>query len=168
MTNNILLIIFFILGFSNILSAQSIANARVSASIMAPIQIVRNSNADFGSFATNGGTGTVVLSADNRGARTSSPNITIPNETGVVKAAGFTVTGEGNDAYSITLPANELLIYNGMESMVVDGFTCSASNVLSGGKEVIYLGATLHVGASQAQGSYSSLGSGIKVSVNYN
>jgi hypothetical protein len=163
-----LVLLFVMLCFSKLLGAQGTASATVSATIVTPIQIIKNSDIDFGNFATNGGTGTVVLGADNTGARTSSSNISMPNQTGAVNAAGFTVTGEGNAAYSITLPANEVLIYNGIENMVVDGFTSSASNVLSDGKEVIYLGATLHVGAGQAIGSYSSLGSGMEVSVNYN
>lgn len=163
-----LLTILLQVGFSTIMGAQGTSNATVSATIVTPIQIVKNSDIDFGNFATNGGTGTVVLGADNTGARTSSSNISMPNATGVVKAAGFTVTGEGNAAYSITLPSSGVLIYNGAEKMVVDGFTCSASKVLSGGKEIIYLGATVHIGAAQALGTYSSLGSGIEVSVNYN
>ena len=164
----ILLTILLQLGFSDVMVAQGTANATASATIMTPIQIVKNSDIDFGNFATNGGAGTVVLGADNTGARMSSSNISLPNATGAAKAAGFTVTGEGNAAYSITLPSSGILIYNGVANMVVDAFTCSASKVLAGGKEIIYLGATVHAGAAQAHGTYSSLGSGIEVSVNYN
>lgn len=168
MKKNILLTILLQVGFSTIMGAQGTANATVSATIVTAFQIVKNSDIDFGDFDTNGGAGVVVLGADNTNARTSSSNISMPSATGAVKAAGFTVTGRDNAAYSITLPSSSVLIYNGAEKMVVDGFTCSASKVLSSGKEIIYLGATVHIGAAQAPGTYSSLGSGIEVSVDYN
>jgi hypothetical protein len=168
MKNIILLTILFQVCFSAVMGAQSTASVIASATIVTAVQMVKNSDIDFGNFTTNGGAGTVVLGADNTGAGTRSSNISKPNATGTVKAAGFTMTGKDNSTYSIIMPSSGVLIYNGTEKMVVDSFTCSASKVLGGGKEIIYLGATAHVNANQAFGTYSSVGSGMEVSVNYN
>jgi hypothetical protein len=161
-----LLIILSLGGFSTTVFAQSSAGASVCATIFTPIHISNKSDLDFGSIATNGGSGTVVLGADNSGTRMSSSNISISNTTGDATAARFIVTG--NAAYRVTMSSTEVLIYNGSQSMLVDGFTYSASTSLSDGKEIIYLGATLHLNDGQSLGTYSSLGSGIKVTVNYN
>lgn len=163
-----LLTISIIIGFSNFAFAQSSASASVFVTIVTPLQITTNSNLDFGIIATTGGSGSVVLHADNKGARNTSSNIIMSNSAGTVTAAVFTLTGQGNTAYSITMPASDLLINNGAQSMVVNNFTCSASKTLSNGKEIIYLGATLHLNDSQSLGTYSRLGMGIKVTVNYN
>lgn len=164
-----LLMVFIASCFFNIVNAQNKVSASVSATIVTPIQIVKNSDIDFGSFTTNGEFGTLVLGADGKGDRVGSSNIGLPNDSAkTARAAGFTITGQGDFAYNLILPTTDYLIYNGAESMIINGFTSSASKVLVDGKEVIYLGATLHVGAGQSVGAYSSLGSGIEIVVNYN
>lgn len=164
-----LLKVFIAFCFFNSMNAQNKASASASATIVTPIQIIKNSDIDFGSFTTNGAIGTLVLGADSKGVRVGSSNISLPNDSAkTASAAGFTITGQGDFAYNLILPTSDHLIYNGAESMIINGFTSSASKVLADGKEVIYLGATLHVGAGQSVGAYSSLGSGIEIVVNYN
>jgi hypothetical protein len=167
-----LLKILFLAVFSNILGAQGIVNATArstaSATIVTPIKIAKNSDLNFGTFVAKGGVGNVVLDAGNTGSRKGSSNITMASESEKVAAAVFTVTGQGDAAYSITFLTNNILVYNGSGSMVVDEFTTSASKVLSDGMEIVYLGATVHVSAVQAVGAYTNLGSGIEVVVNYN
>lgn len=164
-----LLKIFVAFCFFNSMNAQNKAAASASATIVTPIQIIKNSDIDFGSFTTNGANGTLVLGADSKAVRVGSSNIGLPNDSAkTASAAGFTITGQGDFAYNLILPTSDYLIYNGAESMIINGFTSSASKVLEDGKEVIYLGATLHVGDGQSVGAYSSLGSGIEIVVNYN
>lgn len=168
MKKYILTVVFLFLGFSCVLNAQSRASATVSATIVTPIKIVKNSDLNFGNLTTNGGAGVVVLAAGSVASRTSSSNVTMPAVTGNVTAAVFAVSGEVGFAYSITLPANDHIISNGTDKMVVNEFTSSALKTLSAGEDVIYLGATVHVDAGQEIGSYSSLDSGFEVAVNYN
>lgn len=163
-----LILVFLFLGFSSIVNAQVRANATASATIVTPIKIVKNSDLNFGNFTTNGGAGAVVLAAGNVASRTSSSNVSMPAVTGNVTAAVFAVSGEVGFAYSITLPANDHIISNGTDKMVVNEFTSSALHTLSAGEELIYLGATVHVDANQEIGNYSSLGAGFEVAVNYN
>ena len=164
-----LLFIALTCGFLSSVAAQTSASASVSANVVTPIQIVKNSDIDFGSFATNGGVGTLVLGADVTGGRVASSNITMPNGSAInAKAAGFTITGQNSFAYNLILPTTDYLIYNGESTMVVNGFTSSASKVISSEEEIIYLGATLNVDADQPVGTYTSAGSVVEVIVNYN
>jgi hypothetical protein len=74
-------------------------------------------------------------------------------------AAPFSVTGENNASFNITLPANntvQLTRTGGTEKMNVNSFTHNASLQLSGtGTATFKVGATLEVNANQVAGEYS-------------
>jgi hypothetical protein len=76
---------------------------------------------------------------------------------GAASAASLTVTGDADRAYSITLSGSTTLSA-GSGSMTVDTFVLSPEssswNLGPGGSQVVYVGATLHVGASQAAAGY--------------
>ena len=85
----------------------------------------------------------------------------VVNLGGAPTAASFTVTvpTPGNKSYTIVLPASAILTGPGAATMTVDTFTsnppCCAGTVNNTRTEVVTVGATLHVAANQAGGSYS-------------
>ncbi|WP_339919642.1 DUF4402 domain-containing protein [uncultured Flavobacterium sp.] len=157
MKRKILLLSLFILPFSGLLMAQ------------VPISIMKNTDMNFGTIAISTSTGTVILSTF--GSRTATGGVFLPSFTGTVTAAQFTVSGEPNYTYAITLPAAFTLYESGVgpESMIVNSFTSipSATGSLTAGTETVLIGATLNAGASQVAGSYTNA-TGFDVIVNYN
>jgi hypothetical protein len=167
----LLLSAIVILGFSAVSFGQATAYAPTSATILAPITIVKNTNMVFGNVATNASGGTVVLATNS--SRTATGGVTLPaTATGTPSAADFTVGGDGNSTYAITLPTT-LTITNstgtGGETMTVTGFTStpSGTGTLASGSQDLKVGATLNVGGSQVAGLYQNV-IGFAVTVNYN
>lgn len=130
---------------------------------------MKNTDMNFGTIAISTSTGTVILSTF--GSRTATGGVFLPSFTGTVTAAQFTVSGEPNYTYAITLPAAFTLYESGVgpESMIVNSFTSipSATGSLTAGTETVLIGATLNAGASQVAGSYTNA-TGFDVIVNYN
>jgi hypothetical protein len=151
-------------------SAQSSATASASANIVTPITITKNVDMDFGNVAVQASTGgTVVL--DPASARTATSGVTLPAVTGTVTAADFTVNGQANYTYAITLPTSVTIYDAGnAHNMVVNTFTstpATTGTLSSSGSETLTVGATLNVSAGQASGAYTS-SSPFTVTVNYN
>lgn len=157
---------FLGLLFTSSVFGQATATANASATIVTPISITKNSDMNFGNIATNGAVGTVVLSPAS--ARTFTGGVTLPATTGIVTAASFTVQGSDTYTYAITLPLS-VIIENGVNQMIVDNFTSTpdATGTLASGEEIINIGATLNLTASQAEGEYTSA-TPFSVTVNYN
>lgn len=128
-----------------------------------PLAIQKVYNLQFGSVAAGSIDGTVVMSP--AGVRTASGGVTLSNVNHGT-AASFSVTGDSNATYAITLPAS-VVLSNGSNTMVVDTFTSEPSGTgqLSSGSQTLRVGATLHVAADQAPGSYEGT---FEVSVSYN
>jgi len=157
-----------VLGFAASSFAQVTATASTSATIITPIAITKDVDLNFGNVAVSPTLGgTVVLPTS--GARTKTGGVTLPVVTGTVTPASFTVTGEGNSTYSITLPSSAITLTSASGSMTVENFVSNPSNTgtLSNGTQEIKVGATLNVGAAQSAGLYSNE-SGLFVTVNYN
>jgi len=156
MNRKILLLTLFILPFSGHLMAQ------------VPISIMKNTDMNFGTIAVSSA-GTVVLSTS--GSRAATGGVFLPSFSGTVTAAQFTVSGEPNYTYAITLPAAFTLYESGIgpASMIINAFTSipSATGSLTAGTETVLVGATLNTGASQVAGSYTNA-TGFDVIVNYN
>ena len=103
----------------------------------------------------------------NDAALIQSAAVAIPFKTGgTPAAASFDVTGEGNEVFSITFPSSATLT-SGANYMTIDTFKHDAGGnpKLSGGSLTFNVGAKLHVGAAQAEGTYSGT---FAVTVNYN
>lgn len=153
------------------ISLMSIFFLSIFGSLIAqvPISIMKNTDMNFGTIAISTFTGSVVLST--YGARTATGGVFLPSFTGTVSAAQFTVYGETNYTYTITLPADFTLYESGVgpASMIVTAFTSlpSVTGSLTAGTETILIGATLNTGASQTAGSYTNT-TGLEVIVNYN
>ena len=123
----------------------------------AQIAIHTTRNLEFGKFvAAAGGT----LSVDTNGARSRSGGVVLMASSGA--SASFTIidTNPANigKVYTITLPDNgTATLSNGASSMALSNFTSAPSltGLLTGGTQVLQVGATLAIGASQPPGSYS-------------
>jgi len=157
-----------IFAFSAGIFAQS-ATATATATIVTPLSISHVIGTDtelsFGNIIADADGGTVAISP--AGARTLT-GLTSPSILGTLSAASFTVTGLDGATYAITLPANHT-INSGANSMTVGTFTSNpnGTGTLTGGSQVLTVGATLSVGAAQAAGTYTNA-SGFTVTVNYN
>ena len=165
----VLVLAIVVLGFAASSFAQVTATASTTATIITPIAITKTVDMNFGNIAVSPTiAGTVVLPTT--GARTLTGGVTLPVVTGTVTAASFNVTGEGTSTYSITLPSAAITL-NGTPSgtMTVQNFvsTPSGTGALTGGAQVIKVGATLNVGAAQTAGIYTNA-AGLFVTVNYN
>lgn len=159
-----------LIGFSSVTNAQSTATATATANIVTPISITKTVDMNFGNIAVTSSSGTVILAP--AGGRTKTGGVTLPAVAGTVTAASFTVSGTANYAYNITFPTTPVSLINGSNSMNASDFLSSlgvsgSNGTLSGtGSQVVTMGATLTVSASQAAGTYVS--SAFNVTVNYN
>ena len=140
------------------------ATSNVSASIVPAITITKNTDMDFADVVATASAGTVVLTT--AGARSVTGGATLGNGTGTA-AAAFTVAGDPASTYSITLPGSAT-ITSAPNTMTVNTFTSNPSGtgtLGAGGTQGLTVGATLVVGASQAQGTYTGT---FDVTVAYN
>jgi hypothetical protein len=163
------------LGFAVQANAQETdeATATASATIIAPIQIVKDVDMNFGDIIATSTGGTVTLAAAVEGGRTED-GVQLSTVGTAGTAAQFTVTGTGEYTYDITLPTGTHEIVNAAniapeDKMAITGWAHSAgvSPVLNAGSDVFYVGATLNVVANQNPGAYTSA-SAFAVTVNYN
>ena len=155
--------------FSSNAFAQVSASAPTSATIVTPISILKDTDMNFGNVAVSSTAGTVILAPAS--TRTLTGGVTLPVTAGTVTAAQFTVSGQADYTYAITLPATDLTITKAttLETMTVNAFTSTPTptGTLTLGSEVVKVGATLNVGASQVAGLYENA-TGFEVTVNYN
>jgi hypothetical protein len=120
---------------------------------------IGNSTQDlaFGRLAAGAGGGTITIHAAS-GVRSSGGSVVLV-PSGSASVARFSVSGDANATYAITLPSNgEVFLTSGANSMAVNGFTShpAASGQLNlSGTQVVQVGATLSVGSSQTVGAYS-------------
>jgi hypothetical protein len=147
--------------------AATQATANASATVLSPISIAKVDDMSFGSFiAGPTAAGTVALTAASTTSRSGTGVVLDTGSTG--SAAKFSVTGLSNGVFSITLPTSVTLTATG-GTMTVDTFTTdlspTAATLSAGGLADMYIGATLQVGAAQADGTYTGT---FDVSVDYN
>jgi len=94
-------------------SGQSSAIGSVSANIVTPISIGKALDLSFGNIAVNNDPGIVTLTPASNPSRTQSGGVTLPNNTGPVSAASFTVAGDAGNAFTITLPEANIIKRDG-------------------------------------------------------
>ena len=129
----------------------------INAQALTAISVVESGtqHMNFGMFVPGSAADTIVLTP--AGSRTNPGGHLQLLGTGV-QGDLFTVTGDTSyPTFSITLPSSAVTITSGANTMSVDTFTSSpsGSGTLSSGTLTVTVGATLHVGASQASGSYT-------------
>lgn len=154
-------VVLFAVTFSSNVFAQAssdVATADASARIITPIDITKVDNLVFGNIAASSSTGTVVIAPDATGTRTSAGGVT-PSVIGSYGSAEFTVTGEANSTYTISVPSSVTISDGNSHSMTVNNFLTNEADLIGtfspSGSQTIYVGATLNVGASQATGNYT-------------
>lgn len=168
---SLLALVIVMAGFSSASYAQSTATSAsttADATIVAPISITAGSTLSFGAVVRSAAGGTVTLATD--GTRTASGVSFSPTSTGSPAASSFTVGGEANYTYAITLPAADVTLTKAvtLETMTVNNFTSNpgTTGTLDGsGAETLLVGATLNVGAAQVSGLYEGT---YTVKVDYN
>ncbi len=114
----------------------------------------------FGSFIPNATGGTVVINPFGNEARTTSGLQMISSTFG---PAAFTLSGESNTTYAVTLPSTATITKTGgTETMRVDTFTSTLSGTgpvvtatLVGTGGSFKVGGKLHIPANQVPGSYT-------------
>lgn len=155
------------IGFSITASAQdATASVATSANVITPIAITGDIALSFGDIVATATGGTVTVST--AGVRSSSDADLIVATAGTVAAASFTVTGQEDFTYAITLPA-AFDVTSGTDTMGVASFISApdATGTLTLGTETVTVGATLTVGATQAAGAYTSAAD-LAITVQYN
>lgn len=143
-------------------------NAAASATVISPIEIAKNTDLNFGNIAVGATNGTVEYQTS--GTRVPQGGITLPATSGSPSLATFTVTGQGNYTFAITLPTTAHTIQSpGNNTMTVTAFTSDppTTGTLVSGTKVVTVGATLNATANQPVGVYSSVNP-FEVKVEYN
>ncbi len=158
---------------TNVNAQAPVATATATATIISPISLVKDVDMDFGNLAVQSSAGGIVtLEASLAATRTPSSGggVSLPAFTGTVTAAKFTVTGQPNFSYDLTLPVSATLSNSGND-IVADNFTsslpASGGTLDTVGTETFYVGADLTLNAGQAPGVYVT-GSPFMVLVSYN
>ncbi|MEM9054260.1 MAG: DUF4402 domain-containing protein [Pseudomonadota bacterium] len=130
--------------------AQERADSIAGAEIITPIMIMAWEELEFGTIAPDAmAPGTVVLSP--AGQRICDTNLTCLS---TYRAGKFSVTGEVNALYTISLP-NSVTLESGQHSMQMEAVLPShAAGILIDGYDEFMVGATLRVGANQSTGAY--------------
>jgi hypothetical protein len=142
------------------------ANGTATANVIRPITITATRSLAFGNVVPGAAIGTLVV--DSAGAQSVTGGVTQPgSQKGTVTSAQFTVGGEGNFTYTLTIPTAPVTISDGAttpNTMTVDTFTSDVATTagagrLSGaagtaGTQTVSVGGTLNVGAGQTAGSY--------------
>lgn len=159
--------IFF--AASNPACAQATGTATASVTIVTPISVAKTTDMSFGNIAVSvAANGTVEMTP--AGTRTSTGGVTLPAASGTVAAASFTISGQANYTFAITLPTSVVSIINGQSTMDVHTFTsfpASVGTLSAGGTNVMTVGAKLDVNAGQPAGIYTTA-TPFSVTVSYN
>jgi hypothetical protein len=148
-------------------NAQATATAVTNATIIAPIAITKTADLNFGNIVALTSAATVTI--DPAGIRSSSNPLSLPTATaGTISAASFDVTGLEDATYSIVLPGS-FNVSDGTNTMEVNTFTSTPTpaGLLTGGTQILTVGATIDVGANQATGTYTNANA-LSVTVAYN
>jgi hypothetical protein len=131
------------------------ATATVSATIISPIGTTKLEDLSFGRFSTNSKSGSIAL--EDGGTLKVSGGIKLSENKETGEPAIFSITGDAG-SYHISLQPEPIILKrkDGSETMKVSSFTISSSSKAKGNTitETLAIGATLNVGASQAEGRY--------------
>ena len=147
------------------------ASGTANATVVTPISISAALDLRFGSFSTSAAGQTVQIVA-NGGTRNLTGALSVGSGQNAFGAGTFSVAGDGNLTYAITLPANGVVnittgAADASRTMAVTGFTSfpATTGALTTGAQTLAVGATITTVASQVAGVYSGT---YNVSVDYN
>ena len=154
------------IAFATNVNAQATATASTTAVLVTPISIEKTTDMDFGTLAASATLGTVIL--DTANSRSISGGASLHG--GTPTAAVFTVTGEPNTGFDITIPTTDIVLSDGAShDLILNGLVTlgSSSTLATDGTKAIKVGATLNLPANAVGGTYTNA-SDLFVTVNYN
>ena len=149
-----LLVVFAVAATMAYAADDVTATGEAKAKIIQAATLTHETGAlDFGTIIPGASAGTSTVAAS------ASPS---PNDSNLGGRVGNTVTADHftlanldtATTYTVSVPAS-VNISNGSETMTVD-LNASPTSVNGTATQAIYVGGVLHVGASQAVGSYSA------------
>jgi len=149
-------------SWNSLLAAS--ANTTVGATVLGSISSSTLLNLNFGEFTAGPVAGTVILTPS--GTRSSSGGVSL-SPAGISNPAMFSVTGNPNATYTITLPSSLLINDNFGNSMTVSNFGSLPANngqLSAAGQAIVSVGGTLNVPPNQPMGGYNSI---MVVTLNY-
>jgi len=151
------------LGQQTSSASQTLTNLPAGAIIEIPLTLTKEMDLNFGAAISGSSAGTLTLAASGTATRTVTGGVRLLSD-GYVNAARFTVSGDADRSFSISLPSSVTIAGPSGASMSLTNFTENSGNVLNGGTNSFYVGATLNMNARQRGGSYSGT---FSVSVDY-
>lgn len=140
------------------------ASANGSATIIAPIVLIKTADLAFGTFTPTAAAGTVTLNPD--GTRIGSNVLLSSMAEG--NAASLSLNGNAGSSFTVSLPNGATLIGPGTSVMHINSFitNLTEANVFGvGGITILKIGGMLSVDANQALGPYHG---NFDLLVNYN
>lgn len=168
----ILLFLFlsFALSFSTFAQVSStVSGIDTRATIIAPlsIELTDGTKLNFGTITKNASENIVTVTPGNDRTASVANTLLISGPSSV---PSFTIVGESDVNYTLTLPANGVVTLTGTgEPMPVSNFTSnigvSGTKILTGGTQALTVGATLTVAPAQVAGLYTGT---FNVTVAYN
>jgi hypothetical protein len=158
--NKFFAIAIAILGFSAASFAQgtSTENATASAKVVESLVLTNTVPLNFGTMTVPTTAATVTVAPG--GVRSSTGTLSLLTIAPVSTDATYTVDGDNNASYSITLPADGIVtIASGANSMSINTFKVTSdllTRTLNGtGNDSFDVGATLNLISGQPAGSYT-------------
>ena len=143
-------------------ATADVVNATASADVVAPLLLTETTSMYFGDVAGGTAIGTVVLDTAN-GRTVGGDASALVSAAGV--SAVFGITGAAGQTFSLAFGAGNLSNGTPADDMAVDTFTqtlAATANALPG-VGTFSVGATLHLGANQPAGFYTTAGGGTAV-----
>lgn len=131
--------------------------AQATGTLLFPLEIVKNRDLDFGNIATTGTAGTVVINPETDTISATGGALLVGG--GTPHAAQFTGAAKGNNVVIIRIPKQPVTLtrVGGTQTMIANNFTLQGLDKRSVAARVAFdfrVGATLNVGANQAEGTY--------------
>jgi hypothetical protein len=151
------------------LYAQAVVTGHVFAEVVEGLTVEETTQLNFGRFYPETSGGNINVYPD--GSRSVSGDVSL---LGMVTPASFTVTGQADATFSISLPFQPAIITNlaNAKTMIVDKWASlpvegTNTGVLTGGTQVVKVGATLFV-KSKAENPAGMYSGTYSISFNYN
>jgi hypothetical protein len=136
-----------------------------AANVILPLVITQQNSLHFGTFSVSSEDGTVVVSTSTD--RSATGGVSLSSGFPVSQAASYTVTGEADATYAVTLPTS-FIISNGTSTLAISDVKANLANsgsdqdpssgingILTNGTEQVTVGATLSVPGGSIDGLYN-------------
>lgn len=150
-----LIIVFIIYHFSDLCFGQNFqisATGHISAEVVPVFSASETSQMSFGRFSPGYEGGEIILTPENAVTVLGSVFVAV----GLQNAASFYISGDDNASFTITLPADPVILKHSSNSktMTVENWLSNigsgiGAGILNNGEKIIYIGATLKVGTPQ-------------------